>query len=124
MRVLKLPNDLVFNSMLPGSAIRLKVCKKVSKTFCRGNDATGQQLSCTLLLTAMFYRAAFLPSLSLIIILSFWVTFLINLWPKFGRVINTGLSEKNDKLKIHQNAVKVAASSGVFEWISSSKSYW
>jgi hypothetical protein len=43
---------------------------------------------------------------------------------KFGPVIDTGLSEKNGKLKIPQNAVKVAASSGVFEWINSSKSYW
>jgi hypothetical protein len=52
-------------------------------------------------------------------ILSFWVTFLITPWPKFGPVIDTGLSEKNGKLKIPRNAVKVAASSGVFEWINS-----
>jgi len=123
-QIAKLQDDLVFNSMLPGSATRLIVCKKVSKILCRGNDATGQQLSCTLPPTAMFFHAAFLPSLSLIMILSFWATFLIILYPKFGRVINTGLSEKNDKLKIHQNAVKVAASSGAFEWINRWKSYW
>jgi hypothetical protein len=50
--------------------------------------------------------------------------FLIILWPKFGRVINTGLSEKNGKQKTHQNAVKVAASSGAFEWTNRWKSYW
>jgi hypothetical protein len=52
-------------------------------------------------------------------ILSFWVTFLITPLLKFGLAIDTGLSEKNGKLKIPQSAVKVAASSGVFEWINS-----
>jgi len=41
--------------------------------------------------------------------------FLITPWPKFGPVIDTGLSDKNGKLKIPRNAVKVVGFIGVFE---------
>jgi len=112
---MKLPNGQVFNSMLPDSATRLKVCKQAVGILRRGAVATGQRPLCTLPPTATFYHAVFLPSPPLIMILSFWETFLITPWPKFGPAIDTGLSEKNGKLKIPRNVAGVAAPSGVFE---------
>ena len=124
MKVLKLQNGQEFNSMLPDSATRLKVCKQAFRITCRGNGATGRKPSCILRPTETFYHAAFLPFPPLIMILSFWAMFLITPWPKFGPVIDTELSEKNGKLKIPRNAAKDVASSGVFEWINSWQNYW
>jgi hypothetical protein len=121
---MKLPNGQVFNSMLPDSATRLKVCKQVSGILYRGNGATGQQPSCTLPPTATFYRAVFLPSPPLIMILSLWVTFLIILLLQFGPEIGTRISESNVKPESPRKAAKVAASSGVFKWINIRQSYW